>query len=810
LGTVACGTETTPPDDRQPVERLLWVEAETLEGDWFEQTNLRPFSGTGFRVSRTALTGRGSPLIGTVRLSTGTVTLWARGYRDESDRRFRVEVDDRPLTPTHGPAPETDAFVWQRAGSFELDRPGPVSFRVFDAGDGYEVVDTLVFVQGGQFSPSADSRAALPLDFEQEGERMEAALVGRLRRQVDEALSDWPTEPGTEAWANRAAAFRSSLREALGIDDLVRRRPAPRRVDTVRFEGYRMEKLVFEAFPGFEMPASYFVPDAPGPHPAVLSSLSHHLGKSHPLTASRAHALARLGFVVLTFDPFGDEERRMGGNEHWLQPLLSLSGLSNTGVHVHETLHAVDWLLAQSEVDATMPLSMTGNSLGGLVTLYAAAVDPRVEVTAPSGYVVGLPELAATRGFHDECSYVPGVAALGGMRAMAAVRAPDPQLLLIGARDTGFPAAGTTAVVSQLSPWWSAAGRPDRLALAMGEGGHDMTRPQRERLYGFLNGFVRSDEDGGRIAEPAIELPDNAWVTEDGRVSDAFTLLDLAEDRAVNAIAALPSPERMSPRALTEAVSAVGGPIGMRAAELERSGSYVSPWGTPFDRWVVDHADARTSALVHSLGPQAPVAVVVLGPVHDFGTALQTVLHQGFSAVGVRVRGLGDGALRTGWYAPTLEWTGHSLPSERATDLVAAWSALRQTYAAGPNALGPWSVALPRDAATSLSTLLLQAETPSFSAVATGPIQSSWLDGFGRFPPRDLHVPDALSHADLVHLVWAASVRPLRWTPRTPTWADLFPDAARALREKSFVAEDGQLEARLAWARERYEDGQRN
>lgn len=802
---VACGDPPSQmgPEEAEPAPIFHWVEAESLDGDWYFQTNVPPFSGRGFRVSRTALTGEGPPLMGQVRLSTGTYAVWARGYQDGSDRRFRLEVANTPgFEPTHGEVDGPGRYVWQRAGQFQVATEDPVSFWVHDAGLGYEVVDVLMFTRDLDFDPEVDRQVAWGDRLTSEAEWMEAALVLRVTDAVQNGVDTLTVPTDAETWTRQTQALAEDVERALGIDRLQPTALNARQLGEVAFDGYRVERWLYEAFPGFEVPALVYVPEDPGPHPAMMAPLSHGIGKSHPLAASRAHAFAQMGYVVLTFDPFNDEERRMGGNSHGYQPLLQLSGLTNAGVSVWETIRGLDFLLSREDVDPTLPVSMAGNSLGGLISLYAGAVDPRVEVLAPAGYVVGFPEFTGTHIQHDLCSYVFGAASLGGMRTLTAARAPRPQLILAGRWDRSFPAEGAQNVEAFARPYWEALGAPHRLDVFVGSGGHDLTLDLRERMYGFVEGFVRMGEDLGILSEPDMDLPPRIWVTEEGRVSDAVDVFELARRRAEAAVRALPSPDEMTKADLAEAISRVGGPWPEVQVTLHREADWETIYGGAFDVYQAELSDAVLRVAVRSRGPDAPVAVLLRNPVHDFGASLQTIYEAGFSVVAFNLRGLGGVPLRVGWYPPTLELAGTSMPKQWAADLVAVWNGVRQALSSSSDTpLGSWAVLLAEDRASALPALLAQAETQAFQALALPDLPSSLMDRFDDRPRLDQNLPNALLHGDLLHLLYAASeAGALRWTPTTDSARAYFPKAREVVAQRTEESPDESLSARLRWA----------
>jgi cephalosporin-C deacetylase-like acetyl esterase len=166
-----------------------------------------------------------------------------------------------------------------------------------------------------------------------------------------------------------------------------------------RFEraAYVVEKVVFESRPGLVVPANLYIPKAGrAPYPAVLFQMGHSLNGKGAGTYQRCcQGLAQLGFLVLAFDPMGQGERtyypRPGG---WLTRLPSaddehtvpgrqmlLCGDTSTRLQTWDAVRALDYLAAHPLADPTR-LASTGQSGGGTLTMFLAAVDPRLACAA--------------------------------------------------------------------------------------------------------------------------------------------------------------------------------------------------------------------------------------------------------------------------------------------------------------------------------------------------------------------------------------------------------------------------------------------
>jgi dienelactone hydrolase len=200
-----------------------------------------------------------------------------------------------------------------------------------------------------------------------------------------------------------------------------------RTVGSFEREGYRVEKVVYESQPNFHVSANLYVPaggvgaagrgaagagpagrggaagtDPVGrsgaagpPFPGVLVQMGHTLdGKAG--YQRLCQGLARLGFLVLGFDPMGQGERtyypgrtpsrsRIGADEEHTRPgrQMILKGDTATRLQTWDAVRSLDYLAAHPLVDPTR-LASTGQSGGGTDTMLLAAVDDRLAAAAVS------------------------------------------------------------------------------------------------------------------------------------------------------------------------------------------------------------------------------------------------------------------------------------------------------------------------------------------------------------------------------------------------------------------------------------------
>jgi cephalosporin-C deacetylase-like acetyl esterase len=164
-------------------------------------------------------------------------------------------------------------------------------------------------------------------------------------------------------------------------------------VRTHQRKGYRVENVMYQSRPNFWVTGNLYVPDGPGPFPAVLSPCGHYpLARMYPDYQFVYMDLALNGFVVLAYDPIGQGERRQYWNpetgvtdiddpvyEHSLPgTVLLLLGENLTGYRVWDGMRGIDYLLTRPEV-IPEKIGCAGHSGGGTLTLFISAVDERVQ-----------------------------------------------------------------------------------------------------------------------------------------------------------------------------------------------------------------------------------------------------------------------------------------------------------------------------------------------------------------------------------------------------------------------------------------------
>lgn len=761
-----------------------------VEGEWFDgwavQTSLSPYYGAGFATSRILNRPAASTPELDVALEAGTYFVWARAYRDDRDRSFAVEVGDVRLDPSHGPTDQTGGFSWIRTGTVTVD-DGLYTLRIHDTGDWAEAVDAVVLTTG-LIDPIEEERRFRLLPRNEAAAMVIDELVVRAERYRDAV----PQPTTQDEILARADDVRSGLAAALGLDPLPEQTPLLAQVQgTVSFDGYRVEVVEFESRPGMPVTANVFVPDGTGPFPLVVSPVGHGLEKRAGVAAARNHGLARLGYITIVYDPFGQGERAVSGmshDEHWR---LGLSGHSNMTIMVWDSMRALDYMLTRADVDPTR-VAVTGYSGGGLNTLYFAGIDERLDVAAPAAYVTTYDAFIGTQFSHDACNYVPGVGGFTSMGEIVATFAPKPYLILSGTDDESFPTAGAELTTAFAAERYEVLGSSDDVQLASFEVGHTYDRPMRERMYGFVSRpFMGTD--GSPIDEGDIELPYNepALVFHDsGQIpSGTTTVRSLARAWALDAIANMPEPDRDAVRAHLEAPEGAD-------FDVERLGSILVGQGFEVERLLFDAGDGvRLPALLHIAEPGAPVVVIVDGAGLASAATLDEAARLGVSALYFAPRGRGELAAPEAWLMASNYLLGDPLALQRAFDLVRVRRALRAMEEVGDAPVG--LVAVGAEAST--EALFAQSLYGEYDAASIGQTPSTWFDAFSRQPTWSSYVFGILEVADVPQLAYLAGEKPLRVELTTTSWRTHYGAFFERLNERVSVQPHVALPEALAW-----------
>lgn len=404
----------------------------------------------------------------------------------------------------------------------------------------------------------------------------DAWLLGQAERAATTRRTRVAALTTPDAIGERQHALRTALADAIGVlpaSDAPLHAVVTR---TTRREGYRIEHVVFESLPGLKVTGLVYVPDGPGPFPAVLGTAGHaDEGKASPVYQHVWVSLARRGFVVLAYDPPGQGERYEyvdastgrstvgpGTREHMMTGLqVLLTGRTLGAYMVQDGRRALDYLLTRRDVDPTR-IAVAGNSGGGTQSALLGAVEPRLAAIVVSCYLTSWADMWQAPGPQDSEQVLPGFVSMGLDFADFAIAAAPRGYLVSSAIKDFFPIAGSRRTSAELAPIYAALNAGDRLARVENDATHGWTQPLREGAYQALGAWL------GRPGLPRSEAPVAPEPIDALRVTPTGQLATSTGSRTVRAINAEEAVELARTR----------GPVDTRALrtmlELVRTGPH--------------------------------------------------------------------------------------------------------------------------------------------------------------------------------------------------------------------------------------------
>lgn len=354
----------------------------------------------------------------------------------------------------HGPA--SDAENWA-PWAHELDATATTRYareQVLSGADGWDP-------EGGpgdatETDSLSDNGRTVHIDTYYEDE---LAFRERLKREGRSAAFKGTTPEDFEAWQ---IATRVRLFDLLGLSIMDRVSIEARELDRVKIAGGIVRThAMLQVERDVWMPFYLLEPQSPkldargrkccyicphGHQGAGAASVAGVTGVPAVDDAVRKFnydyglRLARMGYVTVCPDARGWGYRRdwkgQGDDENSFLRGTCLNqarmaeplGLTVAGLNAWDNMRLIDYLEARGDI-AMNDLGCFGFSGGGYMTLYLAALDPRVCKAFVSGYLYGVDDSLLHLNGNCSCNYTPGLWRLLDMGDIASLIAPRPLLV---------------------------------------------------------------------------------------------------------------------------------------------------------------------------------------------------------------------------------------------------------------------------------------------------------------------------------------------------------------------------------------------
>ena len=283
---------------------------------------------------------------------------------------------------------------------------------------------------------------------------------------------------------------------------------------------YIMENVVYYSRPALPVTANFYYPkERKGKIPGVLFLCGHaNEGKGSDTYRTAAINLMLKGFAVLLVDPAEQGERKQYPDHPDCGNLCEVHNLMGKQMSLvdewfgawrtWDAVRGLDYLQTRSEVDENI-LAVTGNSGGGTLTAFTAAVDPRPAAVAPSCYITTWQHNVENELPADIEQMPPGIWAEGlEMADLLLAQAPR-NILILGQKDDFFDARGTKEAFDSVRKINDLLGGETELFI--GPCSHGYHKENRQAMYGFFTGKFFSAPDPAEDDTLLLPPQEETW-----------------------------------------------------------------------------------------------------------------------------------------------------------------------------------------------------------------------------------------------------------------------------------------------------------
>ncbi len=314
-------------------------------------------------------------------------------------------------------------------------------------------------------------------------------------------------------WEGRREMILKNAMDGFGLDPLPPKVPLDLTYgSSLEREDCTISRVYYQTFPGFYATAFLYMPkNSTFPAPAVLHPHGHWANWSaDDIVQSRCIGLAKRGYVslVVQYEHFED----------------LASGLPMRGVFLWNNIRGLDVLESLPQVDKYR-IGVTGASGGGMQSMDVAALDPRIKCAAIAVFPTYYNRVCYFHCFGC-CYYSP----LGAMRYMdqhelIAAIAPRPvvQFTVTGDWTAEFinQEAKEVAAVYDLfkvengpkvdsvdgdKSYRLLSSANGRYVAERWEGPHDYTKAMRERMYWWMDWWLRGLKEPKPLPEENLKM----------------------------------------------------------------------------------------------------------------------------------------------------------------------------------------------------------------------------------------------------------------------------------------------------------------
>ena len=316
-------------------------------------------------------------------------------------------------------------------------------------------------------------------------------------------LYTFPGYTKTE-WIAKATELREHILVSNGLTPMPEKTPLNAHIfGRIEREDYSVEKVYFEAYPGFFTTGNLYRPKGKkGPFPGIVSPHGHwgrgRLENSEAGSVpGRCINFAKQGYVIFSYDMVGrcdsgeQIDHAYGGERE------GLWGLSLMGLQLWNAIRAVDFLESLPDVEADQ-IGCTGASGGGTQTFMLTAVDDRIKVSAPVNMISAHMQGGCL------CENAPNLRLDTSNIEIGALMAPKP-LLLVSA--TGDWTKDTPKVeYPAIRSIYAHFDAEDKVHEVQIDADHNYNKDSREAVYAWFGKWFLGENDTTKFKEVPFDV----------------------------------------------------------------------------------------------------------------------------------------------------------------------------------------------------------------------------------------------------------------------------------------------------------------
>lgn len=302
-------------------------------------------------------------------------------------------------------------------------------------------------------------------------------------------------------WERRCDTLRQEVRRRLELDEALARcvKANPILSKVRKYDGYTVQNIAMETWPGVYLYGSIYTPRKKGKHPLIICPNGHfYQGRYRKDQQQRLGTLARMGAICVDYDLYGwgESEKQLGSKVH-----------RTAEAHVKQAMDGLlllDYMLANRKDIDTTRIGVNGGSGGGSLTVLLSVLDKRFTAIAPT--------VSLASHFDGGCPCESGkpvqLAAGGTCNAeLAAMFAPKPLLVVSDGGD--WTASVPTLEYPYLQRIYGFYGARQQVRnVHLPKEGHDFGINKRTAVYDFFIDVFRLDRtqlDESKVTIEAVE-----------------------------------------------------------------------------------------------------------------------------------------------------------------------------------------------------------------------------------------------------------------------------------------------------------------